>query len=77
MAISMHNNTMLSDALLENGRIQETQRQVESRELLEPLWADRTRLITPDRTLLASDECASTPLDPKCMCNELDHLVTL
>ena len=33
-----------------NDRTQETQHPVESRELLEPLWADRTHPISPDRT---------------------------
>ena len=42
--------------LLENDRTREMQCQVKSRELLEPLWDDRMRPITPYRTLLASNE---------------------
>ena len=45
-----------SDAPKRIDRTWEMQRPVESRELPEPLCTDRTRPVTPDRTLPASDE---------------------
>jgi hypothetical protein len=45
---------MWSDALLQNDRTHKEQRHVKSKELLEPLWVDRTRPVLLDRTLLAS-----------------------
>ena len=47
---------MRPDASSVDDRTQDGQRSVKFRELLEALWADQTRLVTLDRTLLESDK---------------------